>query len=223
MSKEAFNIEGFGKKRVEQLLTAGLISEYDDIFELTKDELLLLPGFQERSAEKLINAISSARHVSLPRFLVGLSIPHVGEETAELLSLVYGNLEKLMEAKEEELSEINGIGPIVALAITKWFSDTEQNAMLHRLLNHVVVEGKKKTHITTLSGKTFVFTGTLHSMTRDEAKNAVRERGGSISSSVSKKTAFVVVGEAPGSTAETANTLGVRVLTEEAFQKLLRT
>ena len=223
VGRSALDIEGFGKKRVEQLLTAGLISEYDDIFELTKDELLLLPGFQERSAEKLINAISSARHVSLPRFLVGLSIPHVGEETAELLSLVYGNLEKLMEAKEEELSEINGIGPIVALAITKWFSDTEQNAMLHRLLNHVVVEGKKKTHITTLSGKTFVFTGTLHSMTRDEAKNAVRERGGSISSSVSKKTAFVVVGEAPGSTAETANTLGVRVLTEEAFQKLLRT
>lgn len=222
VGRSALDIEGFGKKRVEQFLSAGLIADFDDVFELTKDEILKLPGFKERSAQKLIeNIASSAKRVSLPRLLVGLSIPHVGEETAILLADTFSSISELQKAREEELARIPGIGDVVAKEVHTWFADSEQKAMLHRLLAHITIVKEKKSLGTSLEGKTFVFTGTLETMTRDEAKALVRARGGSVSGTVSKKTSYVVVGESPGTTAHEARRLGVRTLDDRGFQKLL--
>ncbi len=235
--KHAFDIDGLGPKIIDQLIAAQLIASYDDTFTLKRGDLLALERFAEKSADNLIQSIEKATRVTLARFLISLSIPQVGEETAILLAKEFWSIEKLTslltpkrsdggqeEAKIERLENINGVGPIVAKSIVDWFKDKENQKTVQKLLKYVkiVVENRKpQTANQKFKNKTFVLTGTLSSMTRDEAKEKIRSLGGEISSSVSKETDFVVAGENPGSKYEKALLLGVKTLSEDDFLRLL--
>lgn len=219
-SKHALDIDGLGQKKVELLMKHDLISDVADLYELTVDEVIALPGMQEKSAKKLIDAIQGRRTVPFERFIVGLSIPHVGEETALLLAQHYKNIGPLQ--KEEDFSKIHGLGGVVSEEIKTFFSDEENKKLIVRLMKYVTTTNDHYGNAGgKLEGKTFVFTGTLHSLTRDEAKTRIRQQGGSIGSSVSSKTDYVVLGESPGSKLHDAKKHGVAVLSEEEFKEML--
>jgi len=235
VSKKSFDIDGLGKKIVEHLMQEGLIRNVADIFTLTKGDLEPLERFAEKSADNLVDAIEKAKQVSLNRFIFGLGIHHVGEETAialaehfstkgGLLSSGWGSLEKIMNANFEELEEINDVGPRVAKSIFEYFRNGENQKLIEDLMeNGVKVESRKsKVESRNLVGKTFVLTGTLQTVTRDEAKEKIRMAGGSVSGSVSKKTDFVVAGDNPGSKYGVAKSLGVEILSETHFLSMLK-
>ncbi len=221
--RSALDIDGLGVKTVKLLLSNGLISDFDDFFELTEDELSELEGFQETSARNLIAGIRNARKVSLDRLLVGLSIPHVGEETARILAQTFPTINKLQNVREIQLSKIDGIGEIVARAVRSWFDDKENQAMLTRLTKYLSIQ---KVDAPKSNGpffsETIVITGILKHYSREESEDIVRRAGGSISSTVSKKTSFVVAGEKPGSKLVKARALGVTVLSEEEFRARIK-
>lgn len=223
VGKHSLNIEGLGKERVDMLLEKGLIQHYDEIFSLVEGDLLNLEGFAEISAKKLVAAIQKARRVELSRLLVGLSIPQVGEETARLLSLHFKTLKKLRAASVEQLAAVKGIGEIVASSVHDWFRDRVKSKILDRLLEHLTVLSDEAPNSNLpLAGKTFVLTGTLASLSREEAEQKIRRLGGAISSSVSKKTSYVVAGENPGSKLAKASEIGVKTLEENSFIDMLR-
>ena len=219
--KSALDIDGMGKETVRLLLEQGLISDFDDIFELTKDELLALEGFEETKANNLIEAIRAVRRVPLDRLLVGLGIPHVGEENAYLLATRFGSLARLAAASEESLAAIEGVGPVIGSAVHAWFAQEENKALLARLKKHLKIETVAAPAKGPLDGQTVVITGTLPTLSREEAEALVRKAGGKAGASVSSKTAFVVAGENPGSKLAKANELDVPVLDEAAFLKKL--
>lgn len=224
-SKGALNIEGLGPSRVDALMEKELVSSFDDFFTLEEGDLLTLEGFAELSAKKLIASIEkAAKHVPLSRLLTGLSIPHVGEETAILLAEHFKTVDDIIGASEEELAQIGGIGEVVGKAIVAWFADKENKKLIERLKKVIHIVSEKQAGgkaAGTLAGKTFVLTGTLASLSRDEAKNKIRKLGGDVSSSVSKNTTYVVAGEEAGSKLDKAEELGVAVLTEAEFLKML--
>lgn len=223
VSKKGFDIDGCGPKVIDALLDAELISSFDDLFTLTLGDVLTLPRFAEKSAENLIESIEQARQITLGKFLTALSIEHVGEETAHDLAEHFGSIEKLRRASFDDFNAIYGVGEVVARSLADWFSDAHHRALLDRLLAHVHIEHQKsKVKSQKLAGKTFVLTGTLFGMSRDEAKEKVRTLGGEISESVSVKTSFVVAGKNPGSKIEKAHTRGVRVIDEGEFLKMLK-
>lgn len=220
VGKSAFDIEGLGKKTIDQLLDEGLITSYADIFTLTEGDLEGLEGFAELSANNLIAAIAERKEISLERFLLALSIDQVGVETARDLAAHFGTLKAIQGASVEDLIEVEGVGEIVARSTHSWFRNQDHRAMVKDLVKHVrVKEGEKKVR-GRLSGKSFVLTGTLETLSREEAAARVRAAGGSVSSSVSKKTSFVVAGSDPGSKLEKAKTLGVPILSEKEFLAL---
>ena len=223
-SKGALNIEGLGPKIVEALMKAELVSSPDDFFTLKKGDLLHLEGFAEKSADNLIASIDERRKVTLSRLLTALSIEHVGEETAIDIAAALCTIEKVMGATEAELIEIDGVGEIVAHSLVVWMKNSEHKSMLKRLLSQVTVLAEKKRILKNapFAGKGVVLTGGLTSMTRDEAKAMVREQGGKVSSSVSKETDYVVAGEDAGSKLDAAKKLGVTILTEQQFLKMLK-
>ena len=221
VSKKSFNIDGLGPRVIDVLLDNGLISNFDDIFTLKKGDLLALPRFAEKSVDNLLEAIQKSRRVPLGRFLVGLSIPQVGEETAEDVAAHFGTLEKVAEAKLEDFLSIYGVGEVVAQSLVVWFAEKHNKQLIARLQKQVTIERAVKKTIGKLSGKTFVLTGTLAGMSRDEAKAKIVALGGSVSSAVSSKTTFVVAGGDPGSKITEAEKLGVPVLDEAGFLKLL--
>jgi DNA ligase (NAD+) len=220
--KSALDIEGLGRKTVALLLEHELVSEFNDIFELTYDELLALPGFKETSAQNLVEAIDKAKKTPLNRVLVGLSIPHVGDETALLLSQNWKTLESLEKASEEELSVMRGVGDIIGKSVHAWFKDSDNRHMVSHLKKHLKIQKVAPPKSTgAFAGKTVVVTGTLGGYSREEAEEAVRRAGGHVSGSVSRKTSFVVAGENPGSKIDKAKELGVSVLSETEFRKKL--
>lgn len=220
VGKHALDIEGFGAKTVDQLLDEGLITSYADIFTLTEGDLEGLEGFAELSSKNLIAGIATRKTVPLERLLIGLSIDQVGEETARDIAAHFGTLSAIQSASAEELQEVNGVGDVVARSLFEWFRDKEHAHALGELLKHIrVIEGKKKAK-GTLSGKTFVLTGTLETLSRNDAAARIRAAGGSISSSVSRKTNYVVAGDSPGSKFDTAARLGVTILGEKEFLAL---
>lgn len=222
VSRSVFDIDGMGPKIITQLMQAGLVANFDDIFNLKKGDLETLERFGEKSIENLLSAIERAREVTLARFIASLSIPQVGEETARDLASHFGTASNFANSSEEELRAIEGVGPIVARAITEWFQDSENKKLFERLLKQVKIKAeptsKKSTH---LAGKKFVLTGTLASISRDDAKEMIRARGGEVSSSVSKNTDYVVAGSDPGEKYDKAQELGVKILNEEEFLRLL--
>ncbi len=221
--KHAFDIDGLGPKIIDQLLEAELVATADDFFTLKKGDLLSLPRFAEKSVDNLLAAIEKRKEISLPRFIISLSIPQVGEETAYLIAERFGSIENLRSSKIDDLQSIDGVGPIVAESIVSWFKDKENIKILNKLLKQVKILNPKSGILNQeqkLKDKVFVLTGTLTGMTRDEAKDKIRALGGSVSSSVSKETDYVVAGENPGSKYDKALELGVKIITEEEFIKL---
>lgn len=222
VGKHAFDIESLGPRIIDRLMEHNLIATYDDIFTLTRGDLAGLPHFKEKSVERLFASIEKARGVTLARLLIGLSIDHVGEEIAYDIARHFGSIEKIMHVSREDLEHIEGVGPIVAQSLYHCMHDEKERKMLKRLLKFIRIEGTgvKRTG-GKLFGKTFVLTGTLVSMSRDEAKERIRSLGGNSTSSVSKETSFVVAGNEPGSKYTKAKELGVTILNEQEFKKLL--
>jgi len=221
VSKHCFDIENMGPKNIDLFLENGLIVNFDDIFSLEKGDLLALPRFAEKSAENIIEAINARKEISLPRFITSLSIPNVGEETAEDLAEKFGTIENLEKATIEELQNINGIGGTVAESVVGWFTEKENKELVRRLLGHVTVLRPQKKGNIPLAGKSFVLTGTLATMSRDEAKAKIKELGGDVVGSVSKNTSYVVAGTEPGSKYDKAQELGVEILDEGAFLNII--
>ncbi len=235
VSRPAFDIRGLGPKIVDRFLDEGLIADAPDIFTLHEGDVAALPRFGAKSAEKIIKEVAEKKNTALPRFIYSLGIFHVGEETARTLSSAIwksgADAESPKDVAEyfgkqtaESLMELPDVGPKVAESIAAWFKEARNRTLLRDFEKAGVRFAPQKTagaKSAVLAGKTFVLTGTLSSMTRDEAKEAVRIRGGEIAESVSKKTSYVVVGENPGSKFAAAEKFGVAVLREGDFQKLL--
>jgi DNA ligase (NAD+) len=223
VSRKAMDIQGLGEKIVEQLIDTGLIVNAADLYELSEGDLSALPRFAETSAHNVIEAIEKSRKVELSRFLFALGIRHVGEETAELLAEHFGSLGRIQKAELHELDGVEGIGAVVASGVYAWFRDEGNRALLERLVSHITVRDmKKKKGNMPLAGKSFVLTGTLESVSRDEAKRMIKEKGGSVSSSVSKQTSYVVAGDKPGSKYENAQEIGIPILDERAFLRMVK-
>ncbi len=219
--KSALDIEGLGHKTVQLLMEHELVSDYDDFFDLTFDEVLALPTFKETSARNLINSIKAGATTPFDRVLVGLSILHVGSETATLLAQNYGTFAKLQKATEDNLARVKGIGDVVARSVTRWFDDEENKFMLERLLKHLTVTTVAKIEGGVFKAQTIVVTGTLPTLSRDEAEGLIKKAGGTAGTSVSRKTSYVLAGDNAGSKLAKAKELSVPVLTEADFLKRL--
>lgn len=221
VSKNALNVDGVGPKIIDALLDNMLITDVVDLFTLIPEDLLALPGFKEKAANNVVEAVAKAKQVPLSRLLVGLSIEHVGEETARLIAREFKTIEAVREATKSELEQINGIGEIVTDSILAWQRDKHEQDLLKRLLIHLEVIEDSAVSGNKLLGQTFVFTGTLPTLARDKAEEMVRKEGGVATSSVSKKTSYVVAGEEAGSKLDKARELGVPILDEAGFLKLV--
>jgi DNA ligase (NAD+) len=221
-SKGALNIDGVGPRIIDQLMDTGLINSAVDLFTLTTDQLEPLESFQKTAAQNVVKAVSVASEVSLHRLLIGLSIDGVGEETARLLADTFGSLDAIARASQADIAAIYGIGDTVGQSVCDWFTQPKNADFLSQLRPHLSISNPKiNTTAVQLQGEIFVLTGTLESFTRDEAKDLIRKAGGKISSSVSKKTDYVLVGRDPGGKANQAEELGVPILVEAAFVALL--
>lgn len=223
-SKGALNIAGLGKKTVAQLVDAGLVRSLADLYRLAKPQLLTLEGFAERSASLLLEAVERSKHVSLDRLLMGLGIRQVGQHIAKVLAKEFGSLTRLMEADEARFLQVAAVGPEIASSLVSYFSEEHNRRVIQDLLdNGFTVEAPPPSSHdgAPLAGKTFVFTGGLKDLTREQAGQLVEERGGRIGASVSKKTSYVVAGKDAGSKLDQATKLGITVLTEEEFRTIV--
>ncbi len=221
VSKKSFNIEDCGPKIIDLLIDNNLVSEYADIFTLKKGDLLALPRFAEKSVDNLLKSIEKSRRVTLPRLLVGLSIPQVGEETAIDLAKHFKTINKLIDVKYEDLEVLSGIGPIIARSVVSFFKDKNNKKVVDNLLKEIILEKEREKSSDKFSGRKFVVTGTLETMSRDEIKDIIRKNGGLVSESVSKQTDYLVAGENTGSKYEKAKNLGIKIITEKEFLSLL--
>jgi DNA ligase (NAD+) len=219
---QVLEIYEIGPKILDRFQEEGLISDAADIFALKKTDIDGLERFGDKSAENIIKSIEDHRKVSLSRFIYSLGILHVGEQTAEDLASNFLSLDKLMSASEEEINNIENIGPVVAKSVYNYFRQKDNLKFIAKLQkNGVQVKNQEaRSKNQKLSGKTFVITGTLETMSRDEAKKKIKELGGKVTESVSKQTSYVVVGSEPGSKKDKAVKLGVSILNEQEFIKL---
>lgn len=222
-ARGAMDIAGLGEKLVQQLVDAGLVETVADLYALTREQLIELERMGEKSADNLVRAIEKSKSTSLPRFLYALGIPQVGEATAKQLARHFNDLAPLLDASEEVLQRIQDVGPVVAQAIAHFFQQAHNRDVINALLKAGVHWPKTNSagDGQALAGKTFVITGTLASMTRDEASERIEGLGGRVSGSVSRKTSYVVVGEEAGSKLAKAQLLGITTLDEKAFLALL--
>jgi DNA ligase (NAD+) len=223
--RRAMDIEGLGDKIIEQLVEQGLVESPADLYTLTLEQLSELERMGEKSAAKLVQAIDKSRETTLPRFLFALGIRDVGEATALALAQHFGKLEKLLDASADDIQQVQDVGPVVAAHVAAFFASQDHRAVIARLREEGVrwpdvarpsVAGQP------FAGMTFVITGTLDSMSREEAQEALIGLGAKVSGSVSKKTRYVVAGADPGSKLQKASDLGVEVLDETQFTELLR-
>lgn len=224
-SRDAMDIEGMGEVVVKQLLEKKLVKSLSDIYDLTKDDFLTLDLFADKRAENLVMAIEKSKSRPLEKLIFGLGIPNVGEKSGMVLAEHFGSMDRLSQASVEELTAVPDVGPVVASSIHEFFNAARVQATLKSLKNHGVDPKQSRSERSgsgPLVGKSVVFTGELSQMTRSEAESKVRALGGRTSDSVSKKTSFVVVGENPGSKFQKASSLGVEILSEEAFLARLK-
>jgi DNA ligase (NAD+) len=220
-SRGVMNIDGMGDALVTQLTDRGLVRNVADIYKLTKDDLLKLERMGEKSAQNVLDEIEASKKLPLERVIFGLGIRFVGERTAQFLAEHFGSMDALMNATEEELEEVNEVGPRIAQSLAEFFHEPRNRELVKRLEQAgLTFAGKKKERGTKLAGKTFVLTGTLTHFTRDQAKHLIEDAGGRVSGSVSKKTDYVVAGADAGSKLDKAKELGVPVIGEEEMKKL---
>ena len=222
VSKKGFEIDGLGPKIIEQLMNNGLIINSADFFSLTQGDLTPLERFDQKSADNLIKAIEKSKKISFSKFIFALGIRHTGEETSIALANYFGNLNKLKQVSEEELSKIEDVGEVVAKSIFNWFNSKDNIKLINSLISSGVEIEKLKPVRKKLVGKTFVLTGELDKFTRDEAKTKIRELGGNVSSSVSAQTGFVIIGKNPGSKHDKAKKLGVKIINEKKFLEIIK-
>jgi DNA ligase (NAD+) len=222
-SRKAMNIDGFGSKLIEQLVDKDIIKSLSDVYKLDKAILSSMERMGEKSSEKLISSLESSKNTTLAKFIYSLGIKDVGEVTAMTLADNLGSLEAVFSATEEELQALNDIGPSVSESISLFYQDQHNKDVIHELLKSGIIweDVINKPTSGELSGKSFVITGTLSLMSREEAKEKLISKGGSVSSTVSKKTFAVIVGDKPGSKYAKAQKLGVSVLDENAFLKMI--
>jgi len=225
-SRHAMDIEGFGPALVEQLVDKGFLKDYADIYYLKYDDLVNLERMGEKSSSNLIHAIEESKHHDLDRLICALGINNVGSHTAEVLSDHFDSLDKLTNATQEELEGIYEIGPVVAKSIVEFFQDKHTRDIIRKLkdagVNIKKLATPKLVKNPKVSGKSFVVTGTLQKYSRKEAETLIKNLGGRVLSSVSKKTDYLVVGEDPGTKLDKARELNVHILDEEAFEKIIR-
>jgi DNA ligase (NAD+) len=222
--RNAMRIEGLGDALVEQLVDAGLVHSLADLYRLTRDQLLELERMGEKSADNLLQQIDASKSRGLSRVLAGLGIRMVGDSVAELLAQEFGNIEELEKAPTERLAQIEGIGPERAESIHQFFKSKQGKKLIEDLRTlgvKLTEEVKSKAKKGGLAGKTFVVTGTLEKYSREEIEGLIKQHGGKATGSVSKKTDYLVAGEKAGSKLEKARELGVAVLSEEEFDKLI--
>jgi len=221
-SRRAMDIEHLGEAVVHQLVDQGLVRDFADLYHLTVDQLAELERLAEKSAQNLVTAIQASRRRGLARLLNALGIRMVGERVAQLLASRFGSMETLLEASESEIGAIYGIGPKIAESVARFFAESRNRNTIRRLREAgvLMVEAEGQAGEKPLAGKSFVLTGTLASMTRDEAKDLILKLGGRVTGAVSKKTDYVVGGADPGSKAEEARRLGIPILSEAEFLKL---
>ena len=223
VSKKAFNMDGLGIKIIEQLMDEGLVSAPADLFRLTKEDLMDLERFADKSATNVVEEISKRKEIELSRFIYALGIKHVGEETAYDLAKHFGALNRLMGANKEDLNKIPNIGEVVAESVAEFFGDKKNQKEIWDLLDagvHVKSEQKKAVN-PKIAGKTFVITGSLDTLTREAAQQKIRDAGGDVSSSVSKETDFVIVGAEPGHKYDKAKKIGIKIIDEKEFLRML--
>ena len=218
VSKGALNVDGVGPKIIDALMDAELVQHYEDLFTLKVGDIALLEGFKEKAAQNVVDALAkAATAVPLHRLLIALSIDHVGEETARLIANHFQSLEAIRNAYIEDVVPIYGVGEIVGQSLVTWMHTAHNQYLLDRLQKHIVMQNPIKRSEGPLAGKTFVFTGTLPTLGRDQAKDMVRAKGAHVANSVSVKTDYVVLGEDAGGKALQAQKLGVKTLTEKEF------
>ncbi len=222
-SRKAFDIGGLGEKIVEQLIEENFFNDLADVFYLTKDKIINLERFADKSATNLIEEIERAKNVEFERFINALSIKHVGERLAQVLAEYFDNLEQLSQSTYEELIDINTVGPEIAESVVKFFNNERSKTLINKFFESGInIIYQDKSHKTDkLDGLTFVLTGTLDSLSRDDAKKLIEQNGGKVTSSISKKTSFVVVGENPGSKLIKANELSLKTITEQELKNLI--
>jgi len=231
VSRSAFNIDGLGPKIIDRLLDEELVQDPSDLFELREEDIKNLERFGEKSAQNIIKAIQERREIDLPRFIYALGIRNVGEKTATDLARYFSGqdkpvsgwavLEKIKNAKLADLDSISDIGPVVSKSIYQWFQDKKNIKFLEKLKNFIKIKKYQDTGGKKLKGMIFVLTGGLEKMTREEAKEKIRELGGEVSEFVSPKTNYVVVGSNPGSKLEKAKKLGIKTISEKEFMELI--
>jgi DNA ligase (NAD+) len=216
------NIEGMGESLVNQLADRGLVTNVADIFELTEEKLLSLERMGKKSAQNVLREIDAAKKLPLERVIFGLGIRFVGERTAEFLAEHFGSIDALMDASEEELQQVNEVGPRIAASMREFFEEPANRKLIDRLRKAgLTFKGEAKKRGTQLAGKTFVITGTLPTYSRDEAKRLIEDAGGRVSGSVSKKTDFVLAGSDAGSKLDKATELKVKVIDESELLNIL--
>lgn len=224
-SRDAMNIEGLGEKIIEQLVDRGLIKDYADLYLLTLEKMLTLERMGEKLARNILTAIERSKKTSLDRLIYALGILHVGEHMAKLLARHFLNLEEFSHSSFERLKSIKGIGEKIASSIVKFFAQKANQRVIQKLqergLEYPIQSSKLPLKHRKWEGRTFVFTGALTTMSREDAKSQIESLGARVSSSISKNTDFVVVGEAPGSKYEKAKSLGVKILSEDEFIRMI--
>jgi DNA ligase (NAD+) len=223
-SRGVMNIDGMGEVLVNQLTERGLVKDIADIYKLTKSDLLTLERIGDKSAQNVLGEIERSKQLPLERVIYGLGIRFVGERTAQFLAEHFGSMGALENASEEELQQVEEVGPRIAKSIVQFFAEPRNRELVEELrAAGLKFEGKKKERGTQLRGKTFVLTGTLANYTREEAKKRIEDAGGKVSGSVSKKTDYVVAGSDAGSKLEKAREFGVRVIDERELDELVGT
>jgi DNA ligase (NAD+) len=225
-SRGCMNIDHLGEAVIAQLVDRGYVKELSDLYMLSNEQLLQLDGFAQKSADNLLVTIDKSKSQVLWRFICGLGIKHVGTSASKELAREFGSIQSLEHASEEELTSISGVGSIMAKSIFSFFQNLENQAILRKLeelglqFNSIQGEPKKKL---SLDGKTFVLTGTLKNFTREEAGSRIESLGGRVSSSISKKTTFLLAGKGGGSKLSKAQKLDVPILSEDEFSLLIET
>jgi DNA ligase (NAD+) len=221
-SRGAMDIRGLSYARIKQLIDADLIHDASDLYDLKVGQVVKLERFAEKSAEQLVDAIGASKSQPLSRVLFGLGIDGVGEIAARQLARHFGSMDELAKATEDDILAIHGMGATIAAAVTTWFADAAARRLIEKLRRRGLnLEEPRQKTTSALKGMTVVLTGTLETLSREEATDLIEGSGGKVTSGVSKKTSFVIAGSDPGSKLEKARALGVKVIDEQELKRLL--